>query len=62
MIKVIVYAETETKANRGYKPRTGETVSYHVIGSFNEKYNEEYDKVIMLCEKPKKGIIDNGIK
>lgn len=51
---VIVYAQTETKASRGRRPRTGETVSYRAIVDYDEKANEDYDEVIMLCELPKK--------
>lgn len=48
MKKVIVYHDTETKANRARKPRVGETLAYRSIDKWDEKENDKYDEVINL--------------
>ena len=52
-MKTIVYAETITKASRGYKPQPGETVAYRTFKDFADKGAEKgFDNYKVLKDGP----------
>jgi len=56
-MKIIVYHDTQQEAKRTRRPRPGETVTYAAIKDHDEKINDKFDDVVILCKtKPKKAV------
>ena len=60
MTKIIVYHDTQTLAARSRRPRYGETVAYFSIDDWDEKRNENFDKVLNLSKKKVKNASNNS--